>query len=462
MTARLPLVSVGGFTKELPSGDTISGFGSVTNFSAGDLSPLFTTSEANTTTTPALTFAQISQSQNLGFMTPNGSSGVPTFRALVAADIPNLSAAKITSGLTNTRIPFFNGTSLVDDSNLVWDNTNKRVGIGSPTPTSPIHSLINSADGLGLILENSGASGTNKFFHLFQAGSTGYGVTDWPNASVIEATASGGLVFDGLAAPIKFQVARSLIATISSVGVGIGLTPVARLDVKALAAGNIVQRLTAHASQSANIWEVTNSALTVLAFVGSDGKLHAGQNAETFAAAWDGKDEPALKDDLYPVMVNIPTPLFNHYADAGNSGTSETDLYADTIPAATLDTNGKKIEATVAGSFVLSATATRQLKVKFGASGSETTIFDSGLLSVSIATDFDLDIMIIRESSTVVRCRVLASTTSASAIPYVTITRITGLTLSSATVLKVTGQSAGVGAATNDIIAKIGTGEVVP
>lgn len=62
--------------------------GTVTSFSAGNLSPLFTTSVTNATTTPGLNFFQISQNQNLVFASPNGGSGVPTFRALVAADLP--------------------------------------------------------------------------------------------------------------------------------------------------------------------------------------------------------------------------------------------------------------------------------------------------------------------------------------------------------------------------------------
>lgn len=40
---------------------------------------------------------------------------------------------------TNTgRIPFSNGTSLADDSLLVWDNTNKRLGVGTNTPNSQL------------------------------------------------------------------------------------------------------------------------------------------------------------------------------------------------------------------------------------------------------------------------------------------------------------------------------------
>ncbi len=102
------------------------GGGSVTSFSAGDLSPLFTTSEATATTTPALTFSAVSQTQNLFFASPNGSSGNPSFRAVVAADIPTLnqnttgSAATLTTGRTialtgdvTYTSPSFNGSGNV-------------------------------------------------------------------------------------------------------------------------------------------------------------------------------------------------------------------------------------------------------------------------------------------------------------------------------------------------------------
>ena len=52
-----------------------------------------------------------SQTANTVLAAPNGSAGVPTFRALVAADIPSLDAAKITSGTIDAaRLP-----SYVDD-----------------------------------------------------------------------------------------------------------------------------------------------------------------------------------------------------------------------------------------------------------------------------------------------------------------------------------------------------------
>jgi hypothetical protein len=64
------------------------GSGTVTQVTSGNFSPLFNVSVATNTTTPAFSFAAISQSQNLFFASPNGSSGNPSFRAMVAVDIP--------------------------------------------------------------------------------------------------------------------------------------------------------------------------------------------------------------------------------------------------------------------------------------------------------------------------------------------------------------------------------------
>ena len=64
------------------------GSGTVTSFSAGNLSPLFTTSVANLTTTPALSFTLTNQNANLVFAGPaSGGAAAPTYRALVTADL---------------------------------------------------------------------------------------------------------------------------------------------------------------------------------------------------------------------------------------------------------------------------------------------------------------------------------------------------------------------------------------
>lgn len=158
------------------------------------------------------------------------------------------------------------------------------------------------------------------------------------------------------------------------------------------------------------------------------------------------------------VRMGIGGTLFNHYADVGNVGTGEDDLYSDTLLANTYATNGDAISAHYAGIFVSSATATRRLKAYLGG----TLIYDSTALSLSTSTDWDMKILAIRDSSSSIRCTVTVNTTTASSAPYCTYTRVTGLTLSSTQIIKITGEAAGVGAATDDIVAKLGIIELRP
>jgi hypothetical protein len=85
----------------------VGGGGSVTSFSAGDLAPLFTTTEATVTTTPALSFNLTNQSANRIFAGPTtGVDAAPTFRALVYADLSGLvgTAANTIAAGNDTRL----------------------------------------------------------------------------------------------------------------------------------------------------------------------------------------------------------------------------------------------------------------------------------------------------------------------------------------------------------------------
>lgn len=93
----------------------IPGGGSVTNFQSGNLSPLFTTSVANSTTYPALSYTLSSQGQNTVFAGPTSGSGLPTFRTLVAGDIPTLSQYLLS--ITNASLNIAPNFSLVSSSN---------------------------------------------------------------------------------------------------------------------------------------------------------------------------------------------------------------------------------------------------------------------------------------------------------------------------------------------------------
>lgn len=148
--------------------------------------------------------------------------------------------------------------------------------------------------------------------------------------------------------------------------------------------------------------------------------------------------------------------LFDHFASVGNIGLGEDELYSDTIAAGQLANNGEKLMAEYGGTFVTSGgTATRELKIYFEG----TSIFATGALLITGATAWTVYVTVIRVSSSVVRTMVSLTTQGASLAAYTSYTEVTGLTLANTQVLKITGEAAGVGAATDDIIAKMASVE---
>jgi hypothetical protein len=117
--------------------------------------------------------------------------------------------------------------------NSIYYNSGS-VGIGTATPGATLNIYHNDSNGSGLRIDNAAAAGTHKYGVLMQAGSSAYGVTDWPNATVLEGTAAGGLVLSGYEAPIKFQTnfrtTRMLISNSGNVGIGT-TSPVSKLEV---------------------------------------------------------------------------------------------------------------------------------------------------------------------------------------------------------------------------------------
>ena len=158
-----------------PSG----GSGTVTSV-ALSLPAIFSVSGSPVTTSGTLTGSLVTQTANTIFSGPtSGGAATPTFRALVAADIPALDTAKITTGvfaiarggtglsalgtalqllrvnagasaleyftptyptqtaLVSGQVVYANGTSSITSSaTLRWDNTNSRLAIGSGTQAS--------------------------------------------------------------------------------------------------------------------------------------------------------------------------------------------------------------------------------------------------------------------------------------------------------------------------------------
>jgi hypothetical protein len=107
---------------------------------------IFTVTNSPVTTTGTLTGTLASQTANLVFASPNGSTGAPTFRALVGADMPDLSTfgtgilGVVHGGtgratLTANTYLMGNGTSAVASSALLTDNGTVLTDSGALTVT---------------------------------------------------------------------------------------------------------------------------------------------------------------------------------------------------------------------------------------------------------------------------------------------------------------------------------------
>lgn len=129
------------------------GTGTVTSV-ALSLPSIFSVSGSPVTTSGTLTGTLATQTANTVFAAPNGSTGAPTFRALVAADIPSLAASIITSGI----LPIARG-----GTNLGTTPTNGQLLIGNGTG----YTLANLTAGAGIAITNGTGSitvaSTNTF-----------------------------------------------------------------------------------------------------------------------------------------------------------------------------------------------------------------------------------------------------------------------------------------------------------
>lgn len=203
-------------------------------------------------------------------------------------------------------------------------------------------------------------------------------------------------------------------------------------------------------------YTLNNAALTsgTVPVTTTNGRLTDGGASSTELSYLSG-----VTSAIQTQLNSKPKTLFVHFADANNGTTVETDLYSDTLAAGQLATNGDKLENQYSGVFSGAVSSTQQLKIYFGG----TAIFDSGALSIGVATPtWDIYVSVVRVSASVVRCVVQITTASAALAATSQYTEVTGLTLANTQVVKITGTAAGVGGGSNQITAKFGTINYAP
>ena len=132
-------------------------------------------------------------------------------------------------------------------------------------------------------------------------------------------------------------------------------------------------------------------------------------------------------------------------------GTEDT-LYTDTLPASVLNTNGDKISGYYQLAIVGHAVSTDRIRIYYGG----TAIFDTTALNFPMTSALTLNFQIVRVSATVVRCSIVATTSSATVIAYSQYAEVTGLTLASTQIIALKNISTGTNSAAGDVTAKLG------
>lgn len=143
------------------------------------------------------------------------------------------------------------------------------------------------------------------------------------------------------------------------------------------------------------------------------------------------------------------------YTPVDNTSTTETDLYSHTIPVV-MTSNGTGIAYDVSGGFN-DATSTPRIKLYFAGN----TIFDSGVLAISVLGKWNAHVEITRVTSSTAVSTVTFSASDVSA-NYEDINDLTSLDFTTTNILKITGTATGATGGSGDITAKQGRVTFVP
>lgn len=142
-----------------------------------------------------------SRTANTVYAAPNGSAGTATFRALVALDLPDLSGTystishvhtmgSLTSAGTAGLIPFSNGSTLINSSNLVWDNATNKLGVGKAVGNYRLEVL----DTIGAISDGTSNSQITSLIPITATGKSAVVLTSTTTGNYLQMISHGSAI----------------------------------------------------------------------------------------------------------------------------------------------------------------------------------------------------------------------------------------------------------------------------
>lgn len=144
-------------------------------------------------------------------------------------------------------------------------------------------------------------------------------------------------------------------------------------------------------------------------------------------------------------------PLFDHYTSVGNVGTTETDLYSDTIVGGTLAADGDKLEFMYGGTVDNGTNSV--FRVFFG--GGVSPIYESGVEGGG--DDWIITGYIIRVSSSVIRFSINLYGANIPIVGPISSGEKTGLDLTGGNILKISVECTAPATPNDSVVAVMGT-----
>lgn len=405
----------------------------------------------------------------------------------------------VTSGTTGSILFIGSSSALAqDNSNFFWDNSNKRIGLGTSSPSYRLHLLKagtgQTADSRGGYFETTGAtfnttSGVlTNYAGYFAADATkSAGGFQFANIGIM-GMATGGDVNFGIATGnssytgvgyfyqsannttklqggpgtdnIAFGPDNRIRLNVSSVIVPSGSFSVGSNSDDVIGALQVYGKETLYTADSSGspanmLWRDPNTKELKLAAVPSGGvtSINSQTGPAVTISAGTAITTSTLSNDITigfdKSNTDVPHILNKQFSPVGNTGTSETDLYTYTLPANKLNSNGQTMHFEMSGLF---NDATSTVAIQFYFAG--TSFANTGALTISSTGIWSARGYIVRTNTTTATAWVTITNQFTTDKSYTFLGDLTGLDFTSTNVFKVTGQAGGGGGSTNDITAK--------
>lgn len=294
------------------------GTGTVTSV-ALSLPSFITVTGSPVTSSGTLTGALASQTQNTVFAAPNGSTGTPSFRSLVAADIPSLTAAKISDFDTQVRLNRLD--QLAAPSGSVSLNSQRITNLAAPAlPGDAVNKQY--ADSIAQSINIHGAvqyATTSGVSYTYVSGGSVLTITDITGTDTITFSASHGL-------DINSQIRTGNTTT------GTGLNANTTYYVTSIPSTNQVKVSAAFGGANATLTNGTGLSISITGNPGAGATLTGTPNALDGSGTFAGGERILVKNhttSAYNGVYSVTTVgtgangVWTRTSDFDNSPTGE-------------------------------------------------------------------------------------------------------------------------------------------